>query len=422
MENQCRECWKTFSKYSNLRKHIKTFHGSMLEELAPLKKSNSFKFTCEHCHKNFSHKRNLNFHQKTHGTIHNSEKKNNVKNCCMCKTFKTSSLDGLINHFASHHNVSVDSENHNFSKKEDFEHWLMSVETSTKTKYVKKRYFKRKQHVQFDYVCHRSGHFVTKSKGMRHLKTQGSNKINGFCPAGITVLIKENGVHMVKYVKTHVGHKTDIGNLFLTSEERQSIAAKIASKKPFSVILDEVRDSVSNSELERIHLLTRKDLYNIESSFNLNSSAVRHREDAISVDSWARDMQVAGTVLFYKPQETIDSTHSFLKSEDFVLIIMTDAQSDMLLKYGSDCICVDGTHGLNGYGFEMNTILVLDELRQGFPCAFLISNRNDQEVFALFFSCIKEKVGTLNPKIFMSDMAEAFFNAWIQVMAAPQYR
>lgn len=35
---------------------------------------------------------------------------------------------------------------------------------------------------------------------------------------------------------------------------------------------------------------------------------------------------------------------------------MTDAQMDMLKKYGSDCVCLDGTHGLNSYDFELNTL------------------------------------------------------------------
>ncbi|XP_072384456.1 uncharacterized protein [Diabrotica undecimpunctata] len=101
---------------------------------------------------------------------------------------------------------------------------------------------------------------------------------------------------------------------------------------------------------------------------------------------------------------------------------MTDAQAEIMCKYGSDCVCVDGTHGTNGYGFELNTVLVLDNLRQGFPCAFLISNRSDQEVLTIFFSAIKEKVGLISCKNFMSDLADSFYNAWIQVMTLPEHR
>ncbi len=50
---------------------------------------------------------------------------------------------------------------------------------------------------------------------------------------------------------------------------------------------------------------------------------------------------------------------------------------------------------------------------QGFPCAFMISNRCDQPVLSLFFSLMKQSVGGLKPKVFMSDMTDAIFNAWV---------
>ncbi|GFX28880.1 MULE domain-containing protein [Trichonephila clavipes] len=90
---------------------------------------------------------------------------------------------------------------------------------------------------------------------------------------------------------------------------------------------------------------------------------------------------------------------------------MNDAQCEMLKKYVSH-ICIDGTHGTNGYDFELITLLILDDMRQGFPCSFLISNRTDHFVLEIFFAKIKEKVGEICPTVFMSDMAESFFNAW----------
>lgn len=228
-------------------------------------------------------------------------------------------------------------------------------------------------------------YLLDKSNLLTSFLFSGSNKINGYCPASLNVKFDLTGNITVKFLKTHIGHQCDIGHLYLTSTELQSIAEKIASKIPFSAILDEVRDSIQNEKLERVHLLTKKDLYNIENAYNLNSTSVRHKDDAVSVEVWVREMEDAGSVLFYKAQETSNDMYPFLLSRDFVLIIMTDAQAEIMLKYGSDCVCIDGTHGMNGYGFELNTILVLDSLRQGFPCAFLISNRSDQEVLSLFF-------------------------------------
>lgn len=73
--------------------------------------------------------------------------------------------------------------------------------------------------------------------------------------------------------KTHIRHDNDIRHLNLTKSERKELATKIASKIPFENIL-EVRDSICDLNLQRFHLLTKKDLYNIEKSFKLISSIV----------------------------------------------------------------------------------------------------------------------------------------------------
>ncbi|XP_067140358.1 uncharacterized protein [Centruroides vittatus] len=83
------------------------------------------------------------------------------------------------------------------------------------------------------YNCHRSGYFKSKGKGIRHLNIQGSKKL------------------------------------------MNSVYPRL--KKPFNAIIEEVRDSLSTSEeLQRLHLVTRKDLHNIESSFQLSSNSVKH--------------------------------------------------------------------------------------------------------------------------------------------------
>lgn len=260
---------------------------------------------------------------------------------------------------------------------------------------------------------------------IRKLKTQGTNKIGGYCPARINIKIMNDKTCVVNFCSSHIGHKQeqDLGHLFLSKLQKQNVAAKIAAKIPFQVILDEVRDSVSNSHLERLHLLTKKDLYNLEQCFNLRDSSVRHVNDAVSVDAWVNEMKTSGCVLFYKPQEALSEEYPELKHEDFFLIIMTEGQKDLLLRFGEDCICIDGTHGLNAYGFELHTILVLDDLREGYPTAFFISNRSDSMGISIFFKCVKESIGkSIKPKVFMSDMADVYYKSWMQVMQPAEFR
>nr|XP_042912137.1 uncharacterized protein LOC122272463 [Parasteatoda tepidariorum] len=92
---------------------------------------------------------------------------------------------------------------------------------------------------------------------------------------------------------------------------------------------------------------------------------------------------------------------------------MTEAQREMLTKYAPECICIDSTHGTNAYDFQLTTLLVLDDMRQGLPCAFMISSKVNQDTCAVFFSEIKDVVGDISTAIFMSDMAETYYNAWL---------
>lgn len=70
----------------------------------------------------------------------------------------------------------------------------------------------------------------------------------------------------------------------------------------------------------------------------------------------------------------------------------------MLQKFGGNIICVDSTHGLNPYDFELTTILVIDEFGRGFPTAFMFTNKKDTYINEIFFNEVKRVVGEKKPK------------------------
>ena len=107
-------------------------------------------------------------------------------------------------------------------------------------------------------MCHRSGSYIAEDKGLRHLKIQGSKKIDGYCPSEIKVEININGDCSIINCKTHVGHKNEFEHLTLTDAERHSLAKKISLKILFENILNAIRDSIIENKLERIHLLAKK--------------------------------------------------------------------------------------------------------------------------------------------------------------------
>jgi len=116
-------------------------------------------------------------------------------------------------------------------------------------------------------------------------------------------------------------------------------------------ILGDVGNEI-NLDSGRKILIDKKDIHNIKRDFNINGSVLRHQNDALSVKLWVKEMEKEedNCVIFFKEQGQEDS-NSLLKKEDFVLIIMTAFQREMLKKYANDKICLDGTHGLNSYNF-----------------------------------------------------------------------
>lgn len=94
------------------------------------------------------------------------------------------------------------------------------------------------------------------------------------------------------------------------------------------------------------YCVTKKDLRNIGTSFNLFNSERLHSNDATSVDLWVKginEMEDNLPVLIYKPQ---GERFANLEDKDFCLVIMTVAQKE-LLKFGHEKICIDSIHGTN---------------------------------------------------------------------------
>jgi len=91
----------------------------------------------------------------------------------------------------------------------------------------------------------------------------------------------------------------------------------------------------------------------------------------------------------------------------------------MLLKHGHRCVCMDATHGSNMYDFKLITVLVLDEFGEGILAAWAITNREDTTMLVEFLRAIRQRTGPLEqPRWFMSDDAEQYFNAWKGVFKA----
>ena len=300
----------------------------------------------------------------------------------------------------------------------EFEEWKHQHERETNSSYIKTTGEKGEVDVtKMYYYCNRSGYFNPRGQQKRHLKSQGSSKLNAYCTAGMVLTQTQHGIQ-VDICSTHYGHSIRLGHLRLPVRDRQTIAAKLHQSVPFECILDDIRENTGNS-LSRLHLTTRKDIANIERAFGLRR-AERHKDDATSVAVWVQDMMKSESnpVLLYKPQGSQPSQETpSLEENDFILALQTPLQADMLVKFGSNIICMDDTHGTNSYDFSLITLLVVDEFGEGCPVAWCLCNKTDKYILIDFLMAVRKRVGmcTIKPKWVMTDDAEQYFAAWIAV-------
>ena len=138
----------------------------------------------------------------------------------------------------------------------------------------------------------------------------GICKINRNCTSTLNVSNLTNGEVKVEICYTHNGHTREIQHTWLPKEKRQELAAKIQQGVPREIFLDDVRDSVTENNFPRHHLLGKKDLLNIERAFGLKDFQ-RHISDQDSALAWITEWeQSADTnlILFYKFQyEVVES-------------------------------------------------------------------------------------------------------------------
>ena len=198
------------------------------------------------------------------------------------------------------------------------------------------------------------------------------------------------------------------------------MAGRVKLGVAFDRILDDIRETVAMEEnLSRLHLADKRDLYNIVREYGLDRDIV-HKNDAFNTDMWVQEQAALGddsVVLLYKAQGS--DYDGPLKTEDFMIVIMTKYQQAVLHKFASEKVCVDNTHKATDHDFQLTTVLTIDEFKAGCPVAYSISNRVDFVAMAEFFTAVKEKVRSIQAKVFMSDDAPAYNYAWTSIMGSP---
>ena len=224
------------------------------------------------------------------------------------------------------------------------------------------------------------------------------------------------GLITAHYCSTHSNHSISLGHLRLSAITKEEIALKLIEGVTAERILDDIRDSVTGTVTREL-LVNKQDIHNIKLKHN-TEGIIRHKDDSKSVHVWTEEMKSLPynpVLLYMYKAQGIPDPNNFLKEDDFLLVIQVEFQRDMLIKFGQNAICMDATHGTYAYDFNLITAVVIDEFGEGVPVFWAISNKQDTEVLVLVFNVVKQRSGNINPKWFMSDDAQQFFNAWKSV-------
>lgn len=226
--NVCVVCNKEFRSVSNRNKHMRRIHGATVELITPFRT-----FSCPLCF----------------------------------VAFEANSF--LINHFESDHGYTVEKEFLEFSDVAAFLRWKDEVEKEHNVSFCKKSGTKDLKGAKTDYFyCYRSGEYKENECRKRRLKTLGSNKINGVCPARIKVAYADD-IIKVTFIKTHIGHDHNTRRLRLTYYEKQNIAELLNLNLPIDDIIDIVRNADFDLR-DRVRYLNRNDILNIRKEFNVD--------------------------------------------------------------------------------------------------------------------------------------------------------
>ena len=337
-----------------------------------------------------------------------------------CTSFRFNTILKWIQHLTIQHKANIDVQTLSFDNYKEFVSWKEEEEFKSDSQYVQKCSSRLVGETRTWYFyCNRAGTYTPRGHQVRQTKSQGTNKIGTQCTAHIKDKLNEDtGCVDVTYCGTHT-HPIRLSHIRIPKQTRVSIAAKLQQGVSMEQILDDIRDSVTD-KLGREHLVRRQDLHNVKAQFNIDD-VIRHKNDLSSVTAWVEEMSTLeyNPVLIFKPQGVGSHTGT---GGDFMLVIQTQFQCDMLKMFGSNAVCIDSTHGTNAYQCNLTTILVIDEYGEGLPVGWMVSNREDKDMLTAFFRAVRKRTGGINPQWLMTDDAEQFHNAWKEVFGGGSTR
>ena len=100
--------------------------------------------------------------------------------------------------------------------------------------------------------------------------------------------------------------------------------------------------------ITREHIVTMQDIRNVQNQFNIQGNS-RNANDLTSIMAWVEEWKTSehNPILLFKPQgEQQGANMDDIGVNDFLLLLQTQFQLDMLKVNEHKCICMDTTYGV----------------------------------------------------------------------------
>lgn len=366
---------------------------------------NSLVYSCNICpDKNYTKRDSYRKHMRTVHKENFAEKNLKCAQDDCQQSFFT--ITAYREHLTEVHSIEMVVNTIRFETENDFLNWQKDFMQKSNERYVKNTGDKDTADGTCSiYDCQRSGFERKKSTDVTNQAEllQGSPKLNGRCPSQM-ILTKRNGYVEVTHYTTHT-HPEDVKHVKLSEKTCETIAGMMKAGFTYEYILKYYKAKPIN---HRDHFVEEKDLRRIADRYHLTNGWRQHFEDAKSVHLFVE--QNPNIVLYYQPENKEIG-------QELILVL----QSERQVKYVQEkrefrVICTDSTHNV-GAKKKMATLMTVDEEEEGVVLAFCICESENVATMKIFYAAVRDKVGfKIKTDCFLSDDANAFFNAWCAEM------
>ena len=376
-------------------------------------------YYCDKCPSKIQRKDNFRRHYlKVHKlTLVDKSIQANVKNKCIfpgCdKAFYHKSR--MMQHLQDEHQIAVESETKTFDSMGAFYEWKESEETTNFVYFPRKESRATSNDLRHEtYVCQYKG--KRQPAAFKHSIGKGkAPKKHSVCPARMLVTIKTSKKKVevsLKYIKSH-NHPIcceDIKNKPISNKMKDEIKEKLLENKSIDDVISELQQEVvdepSGSSLQKVYMERHRVRY-IQQKLKLPKSN-NEKSTAMTIEDRLKSLTTPdfNPILLYKPTPApFESDESTSENETFIFGIQTKEQSQLFQKYASGIVLLELAIPSTFIPYYILTVKVVDEVKQAYNVAHLISSVKNDEAATSFFTAMKARcTNTPNINLVMTTL------------------